>query len=65
MKKNRLFEFCLGVFIVLQCNVTNADLSVAKSTGTELPGKVSQAWTANIVSDDLPTAPVAAGGMPQ
>ncbi len=31
MKKNRLFEFCLGVLIVLQCNVTNADLSVAKA----------------------------------
>ena len=33
------------------------------STSTELPAKVSQAWTANIVSDDLPTAPVAAGGL--
>lgn len=31
MKKNRLFEFCLGALIVLQCNVTSADLSVAKA----------------------------------
>lgn len=33
------------------------------STPTELPASVSQAWTAKIVSEELPTAPVAAGGL--